>query len=62
MKIREGISREHILDQIRESVQNDLHCHHLADKNLNNITAAYGLEKIRLYANDQQSFLAWIEE
>ena len=40
MKIREGISGERILDDIRESFQEDLHRHHLVDKNdLTNITA-----------------------
>jgi hypothetical protein len=32
MKIREGISRECVLDEIRESVAEDLHHHHLMDK------------------------------
>ena len=63
MKIREGISRERVLDEIRESVAKDLHRHHLVDKkDLNNITTAYGLENIRRHGNDQQSVLAWIEE
>ena len=63
MKIREGISGERILDDIRESVQEDLHRHHLVDKNdLTNITVAYNFENIRRHANDQQSVLAWIEQ
>jgi transketolase N-terminal domain/subunit len=63
MKIREGISRERVLDEIRESVAEDLHRHHLMEKkDLDNVTTAYGLESIRHHGNDQQSILAWIDK
>jgi hypothetical protein len=63
LKIREGISRDRVLDEIRESVADDLHRQHLVDKkDLCNISTAYGLDNIRRHGNDQQSVLAWIKE
>ena len=63
LKIREGISRDRVLDEIRESLSNDLHRQHLVDKkDLCNISTAYGLDNIRRHGNDQQSVLAWIKE
>ena len=63
MKIRQGVSRDRVLDEIRESVADDLHRQHLVDKkDLCNISTAYGLDNIRRHGNDQQSVLAWIKE
>ena len=63
VKIREGVQRDRILDDIRQSVAEDLHRHHLTDrKDINNIEKAYGLDHIRRHMNDLQSVLAWIEE
>ena len=42
LMIREGISRDRVLDEIRESLSDDLHRQHLADKkDLCNISTAY---------------------
>ncbi len=63
VKIREGIHRDRILDDVRQSVAESLHRHHLLErKDITNIQKSYGLDKVRRHMNDQQSVLAWIEE
>ena len=52
-----------MLDEIGESLLDDLHHQHLVDrKDLCNISTAYGLGNIRRRGNDQQSILAWMKE
>ena len=63
VKIRVGIHCDRILDDVRQSVAESLHRHHLLErKDITNIQKSYGLDKIRRHMNDQQSVLAWIEE
>lgn len=62
-KIQQGVPADKILDDIRQSMPNNLHRHHILDKkDINNIQQAYGLKDIQRHPNDQQSVLAWIEE
>lgn len=62
-KLKQGVSRENILDEVRESVTENLGRHHLlARKDLANIERAYGLQTVQRHANDHQSVLAWITE
>ena len=62
-KLKQGVSRERIIDDIRESVSGKLGRHHLmARRDIANIEQAYGLRDVQRHANDQQSVLAWIEE
>ena len=62
-KLQQGISREKILDDIRDSVGKEFHREHLIDeKDIYNIGKAFGLENIQRHANDQDSVLAWIQE
>lgn len=62
-KLKQGVSREKILDEVRDSVSGNLGRYHLiAQKDLANIERAYGLRNVQRHSNDQQSVLAWIEE
>ena len=62
-KMRQGVSRDKILDEIRDGVTSNL-CRHqlMTRKDLANIERAYGLRDVQRHANDQQSVLAWIQE
>ena len=62
-KIQQGVPADKILDDIHQSIPNNLHRHHILDKkDINNIQQAYGLKEIQRHPNDQQSVLACIEE
>ena len=62
-KIQQGVSADKILDDIRQSMPDTLHRHHILDKkDISNIQQAYGLKNLQRHANDQQSVLAWIQE
>ena len=62
-KLQQGISKEKILDDIRESVGLAFQREHLVDKrDLFNIEKAFGLDNIQRHPNDQDSVLSWIQE
>ena len=62
-KIQQGVPADKILDDIRQSMPESLHRHHILEKkDIHNIQQAYGLKNVQRHANDQQSVLAWIEE
>ena len=66
-KLAKGITRDKILDDIRDSVQGSDHTsfikHHMLGKeDIKNIRNAFGLHDIQRHANDQTSLLSWIEE
>lgn len=61
-KLRQGVSRQHILNDVRDNV-GEFRRHHLLDcKDVDNIKKSFGLNGIQRYANDQQSVLSWIHE
>lgn len=63
-KLQQGISRERILNDIRNNMTvSNFKRHHLIDKkDINNIEKSYGLKAIHRHANDQTSVLSWISE
>ena len=62
-KIKNGVSRQRILDDIRESVSKAFHRQHLIDRqDLANIERAFDLQNVQRHSNDLQSVLAWISE
>ena len=63
-KIQQGVPREKILDDIRDSVtENNFFRYHLLEKkDLLNIERAFGLKDFQRHINDQDSVLAWITE
>ena len=62
-KIRQGVSSEKILDDIRQSMPSNLYRHHPIDKkDISNIQLAYGLKSVIRHKDDLKSVLAWIEE
>lgn len=61
-KLRQGVSRQHTLNDVRDNVDK-FRRHHLLDcKDVDNIKKSFGLNNILRHANDQQSVLAWIHE
>lgn len=63
-KIQQGVPRDRILSDIRESVTEDnLSREHLLErKDLSNIQRAFGLKDYQRHQNDLDSVLAWITE
>jgi len=62
-KLQQGVSRERILDDIREDFPCGFQRQHLIERqDIVNIEKAYGLRTFQRHENDQQSTLAWIEE
>ena len=62
-KLQQGVSKEKILDDIRNDVGTEFLRDHIIDKqDVINIQHACGLEEVKLHANDQASVLAWIQE
>lgn len=62
-KLQQGVSKEKILEDIRESVSANFHRQHLVDRqDIVNVEKAFGLRKVQRHTNDQQSTLAWISE
>lgn len=56
-KLKQGVSRENILDEVRESVTENLGRHHLlARKDLANIERAYRLQTVQRYAKTNKAF------
>lgn len=62
-KLQRGVSRESILDDIREDFPGGFQRQHLIERqDIVNIERAYGLRIVQHHEDDQQSALAWIEE
>lgn len=61
-KTKQGVPADKILDDICQSMPDNLQTPHLDKKEINNIQQAYGLKDIQHHPNNQQSVLAWIEE
>ena len=58
-----GVKQEKILDDVRDSVGLKFTRLHLLDqKDLQNITRAFGLRSVERHPNDQQSVLSWVSE
>ena len=61
-RLQQGVPKEKILEDIRNSVSSKFQRHHLADKqDLKNIRKASGLDDVQQHTNDQDSVLAWIQ-
>lgn len=62
-KISNGVSRQRILDDIRESVSETFHRQHLLDRqDLANLERAFALQNVQRHDNDVESVLVWITE
>ena len=62
-KLSIGVSREKILDDIRDEVGSDFVKMHLLDKqDISNIGRSYNIQTTIRHDNDQQSVLSWINE
>ena len=60
-KLKEGVSMEHILDSICESVCNNINREHLINRqDIHNIKTQYNIEGINRHANNLISVNAWI--
>ena len=60
-KLKEGASMEHILDNIRESVYNNIKREHLIIRqDIHNIKTLYNIEGINCHAIDLISVNTWI--
>ena len=58
-KLQQGVSKEKILDDVRNNVGTEFLCDHIIDKqDVINIQRAYGLEEVQRHPNDQTSLLA----
>lgn len=54
-KIQQEVPADKILDEIHQSMPNNLHRHHILDKkDINNIQQAYCLKEIQHHPNDHQ--------
>ena len=62
-KLQQGVSKEKILDDIRNNVGAEFLRDHIIDKqDVVNSQRAYRLEEVQRHANDQTSVPAWIQE
>ena len=63
-KLQHGISKEKILDDIRDSVTTEgIQRQHLIEKKaLRNIACAFGVTGIQRHSNDQESVHSWLTE
>ena len=62
-KLQQGVSRERILDDVREDFPGGFQRQHLLERqDIINIERTYGLRTVQRHENDQQSTMAWIEE
>lgn len=62
-KLQMGVSKEQILDDIRDSVGEKFSRIHLIDgKDLGNISKSCGLDNVERHSNYQTSVLTWLEE
>ena len=58
-KLQQGVSKEKILDDVRNNVGTEFLRDHIIDKqDVINIQRAYGLEEVQRHPNDQTSVLA----
>ena len=62
-QLAQGVNFDHILDNIRDEIQNKFYTIHLITrKDLANIERSYGLKGIERHRNDAISVKAWVEE
>ena len=62
-KLLQGVSFEHILDTIRDSVQSKFNRLHLTTKkDIHNIQKAYNIKSVERHKDDATSVHAWVEE
>ena len=62
-KLKQGVSKEKVLDAIRENIGAIFSRDHLIDKqDLANIRRAYGIDEVERHPNDMTSVLSWIQE
>ena len=62
-ELQQGVTKEKILDEIRDSVGSQFNRLHLLERrDLHNISRAFGLDEVQRHENDQHSTLAWIKE
>ena len=62
-KLQRGVSKERILDDIRNSLRASLSRRHLVEsRDILNIKKEFGLNEVQRHDNDQQSMFAWIKE
>ncbi|XP_029196009.2 uncharacterized protein LOC114961482 [Acropora millepora] len=62
-KLQQGVSRDRILEDIRDDFSSKFQRKHLIEKqDIVNIERAFGLRKLQRHANDQQSTLSWISD
>ena len=64
--LQQGVTREKILEDIRESAMNEAdefkRYHLTGKKDLSNIMNSFGLSQVQKHTNDQKSVRAWVEE
>ena len=62
-KLQRGVSKERILDDIRNRLGASLSRHHIVEsRDILNIKKEFGLNEVQHHDNDQQSVFAWIKE
>ena len=64
--LQQGVSRDKILEDIRESAMNETdefkRYHLTGKKDVNNIMKSFGISQVQKHTNDQESVRAWVEE
>ena len=62
-QLHQGVSFQHILDNIRNSVGGDLKCIHLITrKDIRNTEKAYQVNSVRRHEDDATSVACWVQE
>ena len=62
-KVEQGVTQQHILDEIRDNVGVRLMQDHLVDKkDLANLKRSNCIDEVQRHPNDTVSVLSWIEE
>ena len=64
-KLCQGVSQQHILDTVRDSIGNDLELkriHLLTQKDINNIERKYNINTVRRHKNNTISVAFWVDE
>ena len=62
-QLSKGISFDHILDDVRDSIGSSIQrIHLLTKKDILNIERAYNIKGIQKHSNDAISVTAWVEE
>jgi hypothetical protein len=62
-QLTEGVSFEHILDKVRDSVGDELkRIHILTRKDITNIKQCFKIKKIERHTDDATGVSAWVDE